>query len=165
MTRKLSSLLVVVGALVTVQAATEDPKPPAQPIPFNHKLHVGAGLQCNVCHPNAAKTARAGLPSAAQCMACHAGIKKDSPAIQKLAAFQAQPKPIPWARVYKLPDFIFFSHAPHVNGKVTCAECHGPVEQREALVAEVTHNMKNCMECHLVRKVTNECNVCHELGQ
>ena len=159
------SLLLVLGTLVIVHAASEEPKPPTQPIPFNHKLHAAAGLQCSVCHPNAAKTARAGLPSAAQCMVCHAGIKKDSPAIQKLAALQAEPKPIPWARVYKLPDFIFFSHATHVNGKVACAECHGPVEQREVLAAEVTHNMKNCIECHLVRKVTSECNVCHELGQ
>jgi hypothetical protein len=146
-------------------AASENPRPPAQPVPFNHKLHAGVGLQCGMCHANAAKAERAGLPQAAQCMVCHAGIKNDSPDIVKLAGFQANQKPIPWARVYRLPDFIFFSHATHVNGKVACAECHGPVEQREALAAEVAHTMKSCMECHLVRKVTNECHVCHELGQ
>jgi hypothetical protein len=68
-------------------------------------------------------------------------------------------------RVYKVPDFVFFSHATHVNGKVACAECHGPVERREVLSAEVTHKMSTCMDCHVTRKAANECHLCHELGQ
>ena len=123
------------------------------------------GLQCQACHPKVTKEERAGLPAAAQCMACHTDIKKDSPAIQKLAAFHKEEKPLPWVRVYRIPDFIFFSHAKHVSGKVACSECHGPVEQREILAAEVTHNMTTCMNCHRMRKVSNKCQVCHELGE
>ena len=85
--------------------------------------------------------------------------------IRQVAAFDKEQKPIPWVRLYKLPDFVFFSHSVHLNGKVACAECHGPVEQREALAAEVTHNMKTCMACHSAREVSNKCHICHELGQ
>jgi hypothetical protein len=136
-----------------------------QPVPFSHKQHAAVGLQCQVCHVKVTKEERAGLPSTTQCMACHAGLKKESPAIQKLAAFHKEEKPLPWARVYRIPDFVFFSHAKHVNGNVTCSECHGPVEQREVLAAEVTHNMTTCMNCHRMRKVSNKCQVCHELGE
>jgi hypothetical protein len=98
-------------------------------------------------------------------MACHTGITKDSPHIRKLAAFHKDEKPIPWARVYRLPDFVFFSHATHVNSKIACAECHGPVEQRDILAAEVAHDMKTCMGCHTARGASNKCHICHELGQ
>jgi hypothetical protein len=39
------------------------------------------------------------------------------------------------------------------------------VEQRDVLAPEVVHNMKTCMNCHKQRKASNECHVCHELGQ
>jgi hypothetical protein len=141
------------------------PKAPVQPVPFSHQQHSAAAIACKHCHPNAARAERAGLPSAAQCMACHTSIKKESAAIQQLAAFHKEEKPIPWVRVYRLPDFVFFSHGTHVNADVQCTECHGPVEQRETLSAEIVHNMKTCMACHQTRKASNKCHVCHELGQ
>jgi hypothetical protein len=140
-------------------------KAPEQPLPFSHKRHAAFSLSCEACHPKAPKEERAGLPASAQCMLCHANIKKDSQLNQQLAAFQKEEKPIPWSRVYRLPDFVFFSHAKHVTGKVSCAECHGPVEERDVLAAEIVHNMKTCMDCHKVRKASNQCHVCHELGQ
>jgi hypothetical protein len=143
----------------------DTPKAPAQPVSFSHKRHADAGIRCNMCHPNGAKAERAGLPSAAQCMACHTTVSKDSPQIRELATFHKDQKRISWARVYRLPDFVFFSHATHVNGKVACADCHGPVEQRDTLAAEVVHNMKTCMACHSARGASNKCHVCHELGQ
>jgi hypothetical protein len=159
-----SALLVFVAA-VSVCIAADASTAPAQPIPFSHKVHAGASIRCNLCHPNAAKAERASLPTASQCMVCHAGIKKDSPSIRDLAAFHKQGKPIPWVRVYRLSDFVFFSHSTHIKGKVQCAECHGPVEQRDVLTAEIKHNMKTCMACHSARGASNKCHVCHELGQ
>ena len=38
-------------------------QPPEQPIQFNHNLHVGFGVQCLYCHPEAWKAASAGLPN------------------------------------------------------------------------------------------------------
>jgi hypothetical protein len=98
-------------------------------------------------------------------MICHANITTHGGLIEQLATFQKEEKPIPWVRVYRLPDFVFFSHAKHATGKVACGECHGPVEDRDALAAEIVHNMKTCMNCHAVRKASNKCHVCHELGQ
>jgi hypothetical protein len=165
LSRSSGGILLALTAALPWCTIAESPKAPEQPIPFNHKRHVALSLRCEMCHPNATKAERAGLPAAAQCMVCHTGIKTDSPSIQELAAFHKQEKPIPWVRVYRLPDFVFFSHSTHVNAKVECAECHGPVAQRDTLAAEIVHNMKTCMACHSDRKASNKCHVCHELGQ
>ena len=39
---------------------------PKQPIQFNHKLHLGFGVQCLYCHPGAWKGHSAGLPTVDQ---------------------------------------------------------------------------------------------------
>ncbi len=98
-------------------------------------------------------------------MTCHEGIKKDSAAIRRLATYQGEGKSLPWARVYQIPDYVFFSHAKHVGAKVDCAACHGSVTRSDTLRREVRINMKFCMDCHRARSARNECNVCHELGQ
>src|SRR5262245_60860976 len=113
------------------------------PVPFSHKRHTAVQVACKGCHANATSAERAGLPSAAQCLLCHANIKKHGGVLDQLAAFQKEEKPIPWVRIYRLPDFVFFSHAKH-GTKVSCAECHGRVERRDVLTAEVAHNMKTC---------------------
>ncbi len=65
-------------------------------------------------------------------MACHVAVKTDSPHIQQLAQFSAAGKPIPWNRIYRVPDFVWFSHASHVDdAAVACETCHGPVAERE----------------------------------
>jgi hypothetical protein len=158
------SLCLSALALATALAA-QTPRPPEQPVAFSHRQHAAAPVPCALCHPNAGRAERAGLPSTGQCMACHDVIKRDSVLIQKLASFQKEAKPIPWVRIYRLPDFVFFSHGTHANAKVACAECHGPVPQRDALAAEIIQNMKNCMDCHRLRKARNDCHLCHELGQ
>jgi len=72
---------------------------------------------------------------------------------------------IPSRRVYKLPDFVVFSHAKHLVAKVECARCHGPVNERDRLTLEVEHTMKACVDCHRQTKATIVCTACHELGQ
>jgi hypothetical protein len=63
--------------------------------------------------------------------------QEGQPAIQKLADYAAKQTPVPWARVYKLPRQVYFSHEiHHRKAKVECAVCHGPVAEREALVQE-----------------------------
>jgi hypothetical protein len=112
-TGKLFAAWMVAGALCaqTSTPANLPPKAaPAQPIPFNHKLHAAAGLTCLGCHTIAAPGDLAGFPGATFCMGCHNTVQKDSPAIQTLKAFAGERKPIPWVRVYKLPGFLYFSH-------------------------------------------------------
>lgn len=156
------AVLALWAAAVSVAAST--PKAPEQPIPFSHRQHAAVAA-CNLCHPKAATGERAGLPDAARCMLCHAGVKSESPGARRLAGYQREGKAIPWVRVYRVPDFVFFSHAPHLKAKLDCVACHGPVAQRDALAQEIPTDMKTCMKCHKTRTAPNACNVCHELGQ
>lgn len=96
---------------------------------------------------------------------CHEGLKQARSPVRQLVRYQKQNRTIPWARVYRLADYVFFSHARHAKGQVECASCHGPVELRDRLVQEVSINMKSCMDCHRARNASNTCTVCHELGQ
>jgi hypothetical protein len=75
------------------------------------------------------------------------------------------PQSLSWARVYQVPDFVFFSHAKHVNAAVACAECHGAVERRDVMAKEVSTSMTACMSCHVARKASTTCDACHQLGQ
>jgi len=136
-----------------------------QPVAFSHKVHVSAGAACGNCHKGAATQARAGIPGATDCMMCHRAVKRDSPAIIALKSYADSRVAVPWVRAYRLPDFVFFSHERHAKKNVACAECHGPVGSRDVLMKEVSTSMDACMSCHLQRKASTECNVCHELGQ
>ncbi len=137
---------------------------PPQPVRFNHKLHAVAKIACADCHPDSETKDRAGLPQRGQCMLCHATLATEHEEVRKLAALPADAS-IPWRRVYRVPDFVFFSHRSHAAGGVRCAQCHGPVETREILAQELSTNMIACMNCHADRQVSNECFLCHDLGQ
>jgi 5-methylcytosine-specific restriction endonuclease McrA len=136
-----------------------------QPLPFSHQQHVSKGMSCLVCHENADKKERAGIPDTAKCMVCHETIATDSPAIEKLTQIHRQGGKVSWVRVYQVPDFVFFSHSLHVRAGLDCATCHGPVQQREVLAKEVSTSMIACMNCHAGKGASLECHTCHELGQ
>ena len=140
------------------------PKAPVeQPIPFAHKQHVAQGIKCLDCHAIRAPGDQAGIPAVSTCMGCHATIKKDSPAIQKLADYAAKQTPVPWARVYKLPRQVYFSHEIHYRkAKTECSVCHGDVAEREVLSQEKSIAMRDCMACHDKRKASNDCALCHD---
>ena len=137
--------------------------PPEQPLPFSHKTHVGqAAIKCLDCHAIKDPGFQAGYPKEAACMGCHVAVKKDSPAIQKLAAWARSKTPAPWVKIYSVPEYVWFSHDVHVKGvKLECAACHGPVAEREALYKEKPTNMFSCMACHSQRGASNGCDVCH----
>jgi len=105
------------------------------------------------------------LPAVSQCLLCHRGVKSDSPPIRTLARYGQKKQVVPWVRLYRAPDYVFFSHARHLAAKIDCAACHGPVPQRDVLEKEVPTNMQACMDCHRTRSATLACNACHELGQ
>jgi len=137
--------------------------PPEQPIPFSHRTHAGARIACTGCHTIQAPGDHAGIPSEAVCMGCHTTIRKDSPAIQALAGFAKANRRVPWVRVYKLPKTVYFSHEVHYRqAKVECAECHGPVAERDALGQEKSIFMSECMACHDRHKASNKCDLCHD---
>jgi hypothetical protein len=133
-----------------------------QPVPFSHKTHSKAA--CGDCHTTYATNERAGLPQAERCMLCHRAVKADSPQIRKLVELARSGERIRWVRVYRVPEYVFFSHAKHLKAKLKCGTCHGQVAEKEVLAQEVPTSMTSCMNCHTARKVSNECGFCHLLG-
>jgi len=164
--------LVLLAALLSAQTTPvyrgkEEKLPLAvapQPIAFSHRQHAELGMKCADCHPGAAKSERAGLPGAAACQVCHRAIRSDSPEVRKLAPFLEASGRIPWVRVYRVPEFVFFSHASHVGAGLACESCHGEVSKRDVLAKEVSTSMTACMNCHAARRVSNDCHFCHALG-
>ena len=135
-----------------------------QPVPFNHKLHLQQHMACTDCHPGARERERAGLPQRSDCMLCHQSIATNHPAIRSLAA-KPPTERIRWERIYRVPDFVFFSHREHAEAGMECVVCHGPVASRTVLDQEISTNMVACMNCHILRKASTECYLCHDLGQ
>jgi hypothetical protein len=122
-------------------------------------------LPCANCHALKDPGFAAGLPEETACMDCHAAVRPDSPAIALLRDYVDKGQRLPWVRIYRLPDYVYFSHRKHlrVTG-VTCVSCHGAVAQRDALFQEEQISMKSCMDCHRTMGASLECNVCHNPG-
>jgi hypothetical protein len=160
-------LLLVMAAQVSRTPPKEvefRPGPPVeQPVPFSHKVHVGTGMKCRECHGLEEPGDYAGFPAETKCMACHVAIKTDSPHIQKVAKAKKDGQAIAWKRVYRLKEFVYFSHDVHVRkGKTECATCHGEVASRDVLHLEKPISMYACMRCHEERKAPNDCARCHD---
>ena len=134
-----------------------------QPLPFSHKTHAGTmKLKCAMCHPNKDPGETMQIAGTAVCMQCHVVAKKESPAIEKLAALAAAKREVKWKPVYRIPSYVNFSHRAHLTAGNTCAECHGPVAERAALIKEGDISMGGCMNCHRTKKANLDCGFCHE---
>jgi len=137
-----------------------------QPIAFNHKAHLDdAGLHCTDCHLHAADLASAGIPSLEVCQNCHSTepISK-SPEELKVLKYVAERKEVPWVRIYKVPDHVYFSHRRHVTAaRLECSACHGNVNEltEPPSTSFLPVTMENCVNCHKERKVSNDCLACH----
>lgn len=59
-----------------------------------------------------------------------------------------EPKPIEWARVHNIPDFVAFDHRPHIAADVACQNCHGPVERMDRVRQFASLGMGWCVDCH-----------------
>ncbi|HYT65567.1 MAG TPA: cytochrome c3 family protein [Vicinamibacterales bacterium] len=167
--RRLIALLVLLlASSVALQSqgssTPQRSSPPGavQPLPYSHKKHIALGLQCRTCHVNPAPGKLMTFPATAFCMGCHQAIAADRPAIQKLASFAASGTSIPWVRVYKLPDYVFWKHASHLRPDITCADCHGSVAERDVIAQETNiTTMAGCVSCHDKRQVLTDCGDCH----
>ena len=145
-------------------AAYRPPPPPEQPVAFSHQAHVAQGLACATCHAGAETTDRATLPPTATCMGCHSTVRTDSAEIRKLAGFHAKQADVPWRRVYRLPEFVYFSHAVHApaDKSMTCESCHGAVRELVVMQKLKDTSMASCVECHTARAAPTRCDSCHE---
>ena len=132
---------------------------PAQPIKFSHAVHAGQNkTDCNYCHYTAKISKTAGIPSGSVCLNCHLlvrnGTRSGATEIAKIIDHLDQKKAVEWVRIYKLPDFVFFSHEQHVSaGGINCEACHGDVKKMDRLYQFADLSMGWCIDCHKTRKV------------
>lgn len=142
------------------------PKPVApQPVAFSHRRHVAeVGLACLFCHAGAATGDAATLPPAELCLTCHRVVQADSVEVAKIVAAAEKGVALSWVPVYRVPDYVFFGHAPHVKAGLDCAACHGPVATRDVLEKEISTSMTSCLDCHRKKDAPQSCVACHQLG-
>jgi len=146
----------------TVPANRADHPAPTQPLPYSHKVHLALGLQCATCHTGADPGKQMTFPGTETCMACHATVAKDSPAIKKLSEYAKSGERIPWVRVYVLTPGVTWSHRTHLKAGVKCENCHGAVAQGDAMsMATSVTSMAVCIDCHAQRKAKTVCQTCH----
>lgn len=136
-----------------------------QPIAFNHRLHVqDMGLACVDCHRRALTGARATIPNVEVCSDCHIEALTESPAERTLIDHIERDEPIPWRKIYRVPDHVYFSHRRHTAiAEIDCERCHGAMATREQPVTHpaVRQTMESCIECHEDNGVTRDCITCH----
>ncbi len=163
-----------ISALVDLLRIWQEPSPsgatatggPPETVPFSHKAHVAKGVTCLFCHSSAARGPAADLPALELCVGCHRWISTQTPDTQAVLDAFDEGRVVSWARVYNLPDFVFFSHQPHVVvAKVDCATCHGDVGSMTLAKRAVRHTMGFCLGCHKQQADNQrliDCQICHK---
>jgi hypothetical protein len=143
--------------------------PPPQPIQFPHDKHVALGIPCLYCHPGALDGQSPGLPTESKCYGCHQQITAKNAELDKLFNYVKDNQPIPWVPVAIVPDFVYFSHRPHIAAGLNCEDCHGEVS-RMTVAQPQNMNMGWCLNCHRARYADNpimlakltDCVTCHK---
>jgi len=152
---------VIIGVLALFSLAaygiSVTQKAPDQPIPFPHKLHVGLGVQCLYCHPGALRGPSPGLPTETKCWGCHQQLEitKTSEKLAPLRDAIANHTSLVWIPVAQVPDFVHFTHRPHIAAGLNCENCHGDVSKMTVYENPQVLNMGWCLNCHRARTENN----------
>ncbi len=154
---KILGVVLSIGAVLGVAGFTYFTSPtyiktgytPEQPVPYSHKLHAGnLGMDCYYCHYTVYKAAFAAVPTSETCMNCHARVKPTSNLLEPVRQSYATGQPVPWVKVHRLADYVYFNHSSHVTAGVSCVSCHGRVDQMVQVKQVKPLNMNFCLECH-----------------
>lgn len=151
--------IIMMVAHESIRLGRSEGYTPAQPIKFSHEVHAQANkIACVYCHSGTTDSKTAGIPPANVCMNCHMVVREGSHSgrfeISKLVKAYETGTPIEWIKVHNLPDHVFFSHAQHAGaGKLSCQECHGPVESMTEVTQVSDLSMGWCINCHRETKV------------
>ncbi|MGA2435109.1 MAG: cytochrome c3 family protein [Bryobacteraceae bacterium] len=151
----MSVALLAVVAIVAVAFYLFSPQvadagySPQQPVAYSHKLHAGnLGIDCRYCHSTVERSGYAAIPATEICMNCHTRVKPQSAPLQLVRESYATGLPIPWVRIHRLPDFVYFNHEAHLSAGVSCVTCHGRIDQMEEVRQAQPLNMAWCVDCH-----------------
>ena len=155
------------GAVFLFTSALIGKPSPDQPIAFSHKTHSETyKLACLYCHVYADRSTVAGVPPVQTCFGCHKIIAGEKPEakkeIKKILNHWKNKDPIPWIRIYDLPDFVYFSHKRHVKEGVACQTCHGQIQEMNQVRRVASLEMGWCLNCHHQRGVDRDCVICHK---
>ena len=168
-------LAVFIGALAFFSLAaygiSVSQKSPPQPIEFRHDVHVTKGVQCLYCHPGALRGPSPGLPTQNKCWGCHQQLEitNTSERLAVLVDYVERNEPITWVPVAQVPDFVHFTHRPHIAAGVNCEDCHGDLSKMEIYENPQVLNMGWCLNCNKQKagddeeKLTKltDCGTCH----
>jgi hypothetical protein len=131
---------------------------PEQPILFSHRLHAGVKeINCRFCHPFAERSRNPGIPELQKCFFCHEHIITKHPQILKERQHYDTKTPVPWVKIFYVPDHVKFNHKPHIQyAKLDCTDCHGDVKTMDRL-QKLDFQMQFCITCHQERKAQLDC--------
>ena len=88
-------------------------------------------------------------------------VRADRPGVKQLVEYWQRKVPIPWQRIYNLPDYVHFPHMRHIKAGLQCQECHGQVQTMAVVQKVVPLQMGWCVQCHRQRGARTDCDVCH----
>jgi hypothetical protein len=152
-------VVAAVAGLMVTQAA------PPQPFPYPHAPHIANGIPCLYCHSGADRGRSASLPTKAKCQGCHANLGTDKPGLQAWAEYAQKNETVEWVPVAIMPDFVYFTHQPHIAAGLNCENCHGDVGKMQS--AQPQHmDMGWCLSCHQQMapekfEKLSDCATCH----
>ena len=126
------------------------------------------GMDCRYCHTNIEQSHEANIPTTTTCMNCHAvsgptggmlrkAVSVDGsspsphwvlPALETLRTHHDNGDSIPWRRVHKVPDYIYFPHNVHLEAGVSCYSCHQRIDQMPTVYQAESLAMGWCLDCH-----------------
>lgn len=148
---------------------------PTQPVPFSHKIHAGQlQMDCRYCHSFAEESSHSNVPVNQVCFNCHGtgkgNIRSSSPKLARVMEAEASGQSIPWVKIHKLPDYAYFNHSAHLNRGISCASCHGKVNEMEVVRQDQPQSMGWCLQCHRnpednLRPLDQITNLNYEAGQ
>ena len=159
-------ILFVWAVVILVLVLLSFGKSPEQPLAFNHSVHLDNNIPCLFCHTGANRGPNATVPGLSKCEGCHLQIPDDTEVLAELAGYIERQEQIPWVPVAIEPDFVYFSHQPHLAFGLNCENCHGDVSRMKIPKAKQM-NMGWCLDCHRelgqdrVEKIT-DCANCHK---
>ncbi len=138
---------------------------PVQPIPFSHVIHAGKlKMDCRYCHVGVDQAAHATIPATSTCINCHSPASPSGPPVysavhddsNKLVSAKLKPlhdswrtgDSVPWVKIHRLPDYVYFSHVAHVQRGVSCVTCHDRIDKMEQVYQAKELSMTWCVDCH-----------------
>jgi hypothetical protein len=156
------ALSVFVGACMSLRnGRPAGPAAAERGLKFSHALHLEQGLDdCSMCHDTASDLPfHLSMPAHDLCSVCHEiDTEAEEPAGCDVCHLHEDGRVVPRASAFG--EDIKFTHAPHIEAELACAQCH---ESPDEGALRLVPLKPFCMDCHgNTDPKLLECAVCHE---